>query len=97
MYTERSVVNPPPSKDEAFVDGPLGFWRFPPQAQMLQRVMKMFVNLLCFFTGLKIWEVFSNLLYKLVQNLNRDLQKKVHNFMVERVLQKIKGNLIRMF
>ena len=60
-------------KDETLINWPFRFWWFPPQAQMLQCVMEMFVNLLCFLTGFKIWEVFSNLLDKLIQNLNSDL------------------------
>lgn len=72
MYVERSMVGLFPLQDEAFINGPLRLRGLPPQAQVLQRVMEMFVNLLCLFTGLKIGEVFSDLLDKLVQNLNRD-------------------------
>ena len=67
----------PPSKDEAFVDGPLGLGRLPPQAQVLQRVVEMLVDLLRFLTGLEVGEVFSDLLDELVQHLNRDLQEYV--------------------
>lgn len=63
-------------KDETFIDWPLRLWWFPPWAQMFQCVMKMLVNLLCFLTGLKIWEIFSNLLNKLIQDLNCYLQKE---------------------
>lgn len=83
-------------KDETFINWPLRFWRFPPQTQMLQCVMKMFVNLLCFFTGLKIWKIFSNLLDKLVQNLNCDLQENMYSYIIKHVAYK-KYNSIKMF
>lgn len=67
-----------PSQHEAFVNGPLRLRGLPPQAQVLQRVVEMLVDLLRFFTGLEIREVFSDLLDKLVQNLNCDLKNNVH-------------------
>lgn len=57
-------------KNKTFINWPLRFWWFPPQTQVLQCVVKMFVNLFCFFSRLKVWEIFSDLLYKLIQNLN---------------------------
>lgn len=61
-------------KNKTFIDWPLRFWWFPPQTQVLQCVVKVFVNLFCFFSRLKVWEIFSDLLYKLIQNLNCHLQ-----------------------
>lgn len=61
-------------KNKTFINWPLRFWWFPPQTQVLQCVVKVFVNLFCFFSRLKVWEIFSDLLYKLIQNLNCHLQ-----------------------
>lgn len=88
---------PLPSQDEAFVNGPLWLRGLAPQAQMLQCVVEMLVNLLRFFTGLKIGEVFSDLLDKLVQNLNCDLQNNVHKLTTQHAPQRVKGNLMKTF
>lgn len=69
--TQLSFLN-----DQPFVDRPLGFRRFSPQTQVLQRVVKMFVNLFSLLGGFKVWKVFPDFLYKLIQNLNCDLEKK---------------------
>lgn len=65
-------------KNKTFINWPLRFWRFPPQTQVLQCVVKVFVDLFCFFSRFKIWEIFSYLLYELIQNLNCHLQEKVY-------------------
>lgn len=65
-------------KNKTFINWPLRFWRFPPQAQVLQCVVKVFVNLFRFFSRLKVWEIFSYLLYKLIQNLNCHLQENIN-------------------
>lgn len=64
---------------------------------MLQCVVEMLVNLLRFFTGLEIGEVFSDLLDKLVQNLNCDLQNNVHKLTTQHAPQRVKGNLMKTF
>lgn len=56
--------------DQPFIDWPLGFGRFPPQAQMLQRVLKMFVDLFCLLGRFEIRKVFPDFLNELIQHLN---------------------------
>lgn len=53
-------------KDKALIGGALGLRGFSLQAEMLQCVVEVFVDLLCFLAGLQVGEIFPDLLDQLV-------------------------------
>lgn len=53
-------------KDQALISGALGLGGFPLQAEMLQCVVEVFVDLLRFLTRLQVGKIFPDLLDQLV-------------------------------
>lgn len=56
--------------DQPFIDWPFRLWWLSPQPQVLQRVMKVFVDLLRFLGWFQVRKIFPDFLNELIQHLN---------------------------